>query len=101
MFLVPKLRLGNAVTSLRGDHAFLSAKRRTVYKYGRLGEPIGIVSFILSQRGALREGIPKRSLGTRNGVWEREKKPIARIVYKKGFFLYSYFCLEVSSLVIY
>ena len=26
------------------------------------------------QRGALHEGIPKRSLGTRrNGVWEREK----------------------------
>ena len=30
IFLVPKLRLGNEVTSLRGDHAFLDAPRRTM-----------------------------------------------------------------------
>jgi len=36
-------------------------------KYGLIDESIDIASYVLvfSQRGALREGIPKRSLGTR------------------------------------
>ena len=54
LFLVPKLRLGMPSSTLRVEQSINTDGLN----------PLGLS--LLLQRGALREGIPKRSLGTRN-----------------------------------
>ena len=85
-FLVPKLCLGMPSSTLRVELfvLFLFPNSMSKKMYLRV--------LCILQRGALREGIPKRSLGTRegysvscnaercvkafpNGVWERGKNP--------------------------
>jgi len=74
LFLVPKLRLGMPSSTLRVEQSiFLVPKLRLGMPSSTLRveqsintdglKPLGLS--LLLQRGALREGIPKRSLGTR------------------------------------